>query len=329
MRNYGRLARALTVSVLMVGIIAVTGAASLPAESSSSSGWARHPSGLLVRHDPYVDESAVPADFDGALGDAQGLTEANRADFAPPWFDASTSRVILGSTSARGAEVISSLKSGDISALSPSGSGIDPDKITPRLASLSRRLASGTVAVSSASYSLQALEDVRDKITAPVQSAAARESKVWAAYVDAPNDRVIASMDRLTDAFAAELVDAFGTDVLAVEVREDDVHLKPASRQADYSSGGFYGGAKLSSGCTDAFSWHSGTTSMMLTAAHCYPSGGPVSTRVESMGSITSGSRENWSSSSGTVYLSGQSVYRGDMALVQVSSGKTSTGRIY
>jgi streptogrisin C len=68
---------------------------------------------------------------------------------------------------------------------------------------------------------------------------------------------------------------------------------------------------------------------MMLTAGHCIYLGGPVSTTAESMGSVTANSRENWSSTVGTQYLTGQTTYRGDMALIQLSGSKTSAGRIY
>jgi hypothetical protein len=71
-----------------------------------------------------------------------------------------------------------------------------------------------------------------------------------------------------------------------------DVSVDTVGRLADGSP--FYGGSRISvptGSCTDAFSWN-------ITAA-------------------------------GTVYLPGETVYRGDMALAQITSGKCSSARIY
>lgn len=45
------------------------------------------------------------------------------------------------------------------------------------------------------------------------------------------------------------------------------------------------------------------------------------------MGTITNGSRENYTN--GTQYLPGQSVYRGDMALITLTASQLTDGRIY
>ena len=59
----------------------------------------------------------------------------------------------------------------------------------------------------------------------------------------------------------------------------------------------------------------------MLTAAQCISTGGSASyPNYPNVGSVASGSRENWSNSTGTQYFTGQSVYRGDVALIQYSS---------
>lgn len=47
------------------------------------------------------------------------------------------------------------------------------------------------------------------------------------------------------------------------------------------------------------------------------------------MGSVTSGSRENWKAGTGTVYLTGQSTYRGDLALVGMEGGRSVSPYIY
>lgn len=79
----------------------------------------------------------------------------------------------------------------------------------------------------------------------------------------------------------------------------------------------------------------------MLTAGHCVPNGGTVYTAtappyfsaVEQMGFVTANSRENWNNGTGTTHLVGDlassAAYRGDIALIQVMSGKTSSGHVY
>ena len=47
------------------------------------------------------------------------------------------------------------------------------------------------------------------------------------------------------------------------------------------------------------------------------------------MGTVSVGSRENWVRGTGTEYLAGQNVYRGDLALISMSSGASSTYRMY
>ncbi|NLT55087.1 MAG: hypothetical protein GXX79_11115 [Actinomycetales bacterium] len=42
-----------------------------------------------------------------------------------------------------------------------------------------------------------------------------------------------------------------------------------------------------------------------------------------------SGSGENWKKGTGTQYLTGQKVYRGDLALIEMAVGKSSDGKIY
>ena len=59
----------------------------------------------------------------------------------------------------------------------------------------------------------------------------------------------------------------------------------------------------------------------MLTAAHCISSGGNASyPNYPNVGTVASGSEENWSPVYGTQYYTGQSVYRGDVALIRYTS---------
>ena len=47
------------------------------------------------------------------------------------------------------------------------------------------------------------------------------------------------------------------------------------------------------------------------------------------MGTITASTRENWTDATGTVYFTGDSTYRGDVALIEMFSGKSGGASIY
>ena len=85
----------------------------------------------------------------------------------------------------------------------------------------------------------------------------------------------------------------------------------------------------LSDTCSDAFAWKIGTTYALLTAAHCVSSGGYVKINGTKVGSVFAFSEENWSTTNGTQYYTGQSVYRGDVGLVRLNSSYSSAARIY
>lgn len=151
----------------------------------------------------------------------------------------------------------------------------------------------------------------------------------WQSEVDPLSGLVVLRVEKLTPDLASSIVSRFGPDTVAIRVQERPDSI-PSSRNADTSP--FYGGAAINvpaGGCTDAFSWVSSSTSMLLTAGHCIPSGGAVATPATSLGSVASGSRESWTNGTGTVYMTGQSTYRGDIALATVYSGKSSAGRMY
>lgn len=175
-----------------------------------------------------------------------------------------------------------------------------------------------------------ATERIKHDVTDLAQQPALADADIWQAEVDRSTGRVIVRMSRLTNAAADAIVAAYGTEDVAVIEEPNPEATDQFGRLSDSSS--FWGGARIgvpSGSCTDAFSWNiSSTVSGMLTAGHCIPNGGSVSTPTGWMGTVASGSRENYSST-GTVYLTGQSTYRGDMALIQVNSDKSSSPFIY
>lgn len=85
----------------------------------------------------------------------------------------------------------------------------------------------------------------------------------------------------------------------------------------------YWGGASIVGGlgCTSGFAWHRSpdVPFAMLTAGHCSPGGGRVWTGGGRLvGDIQADYDENWNVSQGTVRFPGQSVFRGDLALIRV-----------
>jgi hypothetical protein len=288
----------------------------------------------MVHTGPYREAGQVPSTADDALSAAELVVAQAPKDFGRAWVDRSTGGVVLDVVTSGGASIVSALSRGDASAgtqlsAAKGGPSALAGKYDKGLPVLTAGLRSHQVSQRKVKYDGQTLAKVQDDLTR-LATPDAIADHVWMTRTDGPNDRVIATVDHLSDGLAAQLATTYGTDLVAVEVAPQAIPVEPANgRWNDTSVGGFYGGARLSMGCTDAFSWYSGSTRMMLTAGHCTPSGGSVSTTAEHMGSVAASSRENYDPSAGTQYLTGQTTYRGDMALVTLDSGKTSAGRIY
>jgi len=287
-------------SLLIASALIVSCAVSVEAVASPPSG------GLTILMHDQSKRAPKPM----AEATAQRLHELhllgmkNPSHFSYPWVDPATGEVVIDVTSDVGARLAYAFQ---------------PDK----------KSAAATQRIRPVKRSWAQLEQIRDEIvhlTTP--GIVADQEAIVAIEPDGPNNRLIITVDRLSGTLLRALTAMYGTEAIAI--RHDPQYQRgmPQARENDSSSGGFYAGANLS-GCTSGFSWYSGTTNYMVTAGHCFPSGGSASTPVEYMGWVNSGSRENWNNGTGTVFLSGQSVNRGDIALVQVQSPKQTAGRIY
>ncbi len=141
--------------------------------------------------------------------------------------------------------------------------------------------------------------------------------------------RVVVTVRQLSPEMTSEIAVKYGVNDVVILV-QSELSSSISSRESDSSP--YYGGARINApgGCTSGFSWYSGTTSMMVTAGHCSPSGGTVTAPSGAiMGSITSGSRENWNTGVGTVYMTGSTTYRGDIALAEFNTGVGSSASIF
>jgi hypothetical protein len=261
----------------------------------------------------------------GPAPDAQ-LTEAWTAllhlaeggnDLGYPWIDVTRHQVVAGVTNAAGYSAIDRWKSGGAAARNP------------RIGALPRP--SVIVATRDVSVGFDTLEGVKNDATRLVQAGVPDADAIYQTEPDWEHDRVVLTISRPSPALMNALAVRYGTEMIAVRLEPRSITTPQSSRGADSSP--FKGGAIISTGahgCSSGFSWiDTYSTHYMLTAAHCAPTGSAsVTTSVDTMGSITSATRENWTDNTGTVYFTGDSTYRGDVALIQMS-GKTGDPKIY
>lgn len=315
------------ITVAVCAVLALSASPAFAAPTPKPGPW-QHLSGLWVL--PVESTPAVPAGLSDALALAERISEEHPVDFGPAYVDRTSGNVVLGTVGTRGVATLAAFRRGT-AGVTATGAGLSVGsekalKPDPRTA----LMVSQQVRSVSVGHSRQELEAIKHSAIDLSDDPAFVADGVWQSEIDPASDRVVLTVEHLSDGLAARLVAQYGASVIAVRVDPNRPELSAqVGRTADNSP--FYGGAAINTpvgGCTDAFSWVSGSTSMMLTAGHCVSSGGSVSTPTSSMGSVASGSRENWTNKVGTQYLSGQSTYRGDMALTTVTSG-SSAGRIY
>jgi hypothetical protein len=231
--------------------------------------------------------------FDAALN----LAFNNRDHMGYPWIDLDTKTLELSAVDQSGQKAASE------AGVSLSASGF-------------------TTRVTTSQASIAKLDAVADEVTRLLAAGVPHAELIWMTEPDQKNNRVVITISKANDELMSALASRFGTDLIAVRVREGG----PASAMnRDNDQPAFWGGAKITTStgkmCTTGFAWNVNGQSAMLTAAHCISTGGTVSyTDWPNAGSVASGSGENWSATNGTQYYTGQSVYRGDVALIRYSS---------
>jgi hypothetical protein len=264
----------------------------------------QHPSGIAlvdleVMQARPVDEKQAMA-FNFALQFAMDHPD----DFGYPWIDPASGVI-------------------EISSASPEGTRLAP--------SIALTLGDAPSRTRQVEFSYAELGKIADEITHIRGSGLDGEEVLFKTEPDEQNNRLIVTIDKMHDGLMKELASRYGTTAVAVRVDPNVPNASPA-RHHDFSP--FWGGAQITTpnggGCSSGFAWSNGANSYgMLTAAHCAPNGGSFSTPAQSMGSVTAGSGENWQAGNGTVPYQGESINRGDVALIWMSSGKSSAPYIY
>ncbi|GAA3480184.1 S1 family peptidase [Streptomyces yanii] len=184
-------------------------------------------------------------------------------------------------------------------------------------------------------HSVTALESVRDEVLQLSEAELPGVSGLRIAFVDAAENRVVVETETAAPALVTALGERYGTDTVAVSLTPGADMMEPqANRQNDTSP--YYGGSRIkswlttssASWCTAGFSWRYSGKWYMVTAGHCTSGNGAITNPSESdyIGPVV---RDNWKNGYGSVKLSGQSYYSGDLSLYRVNSDSAATPRIY
>ncbi len=258
----------------------------------------RDASGLVVVGTDAPGATAPSAAAAKVLHAAWELSEANPDDFSYPWV-APTGEVVIDTVTATGRQRAQSLHVGPATGAAQ------------RLRTVTR--------------SFRELEKIKHEAIGLTSANLPDGEAIYETEPDPANNRVVITVQRRTPALLAGLAKRYGTSAIAIRYQPDRPPTMPQGRDNDTSP--FYGGANA--WCSTGFSWFSGTQAMMISAGHCTPGGGNVSTPVAFVGTVTAGSGENYNAGVGTVLLPDQVNYRGDIALINVTPGSNSSGRIY
>ncbi|WP_052745221.1 DNRLRE domain-containing protein [Streptomyces sp. WM6386] len=184
-------------------------------------------------------------------------------------------------------------------------------------------------------HSVTALESVRDEVLQLSEAELPGVSGLHIAFVDPAENRVVVETETATPALVTALGERYGTDTVAVSLTPGaDMVETQANRQNDTSP--YYGGSRILSyvttssakWCTAGFAWRYDGKWYMVTAGHCTSGNGAIMSPNESdyIGPVV---RDNWRNGYGSVKLSGQSYYSGDLSLYRVNSDSAATPRIY
>ncbi len=241
-----------------------------------------------------------------AFSDAFDFAEMHPNDVGYPWIDPKTDALELSAASARGRENLTTFRA---SIATPT-----------RIRDVTR--------------SFGELEALKHEITTLRAQGVPDADLLFKSTPDHKNNRIVIGVTKPSATLFRALRDRYGTGAIALLVDPDGAGVSTgATRQTDFSP--YWGGAKIvtpSYTCSDAFSWRiSGVDGdAMLTAAHCISTGGSVSIGQQSgSGTVLSQTHENWSDVHGTQFYTGDSVLRGDVALIRLASTRSSDPYIY
>jgi streptogrisin C len=347
-----------TGTVLLVSVLAVTGAALVPSGAGAANDSIE---GIRIISSP--GDEAIPKELRVSYAALDALSEANPDDFGFPT-PSGSGTVRLPVATARGRSLLAQIKVG---VMPPPRAlkGDAPDAVGKRSRSLRAAIAAvGASAGRTASGKGVSAAQLRAdtpvsaasgaKLTAAAEVVPTHRSRaqiqrdsndlidwsadrrftsadIWQTSVERSTGRVVVTASRLTKELAAALVATYGTSRVVVQ-QAPNPHLSPQyGRLADASP--YWGGARIKRGtewCSDAFSWRVSSVAAMVTAGHCVPDGGSVTTWTSvPMGSVTSRWLENWDTGTGTAAVPNFTGHHGDAAIIKFDPGYSSSPSIY
>ncbi|MCF6468287.1 S1 family peptidase [Nonomuraea sp. MG754425] len=280
----------------LAAALALTVVSGLPAAALASAAPAAGPV-LLSPQSP--DVKTLPEPTAQALDRARKLAEQHPDDFGEPWVDPETGQVVLGTVTGSAGRL---------------AAGQEKDALLRPVA-----------------RSKAVLEKIKDGAIGEPAADIPDADAIRMTRLDAEHNRVIVTVNRTTDALLQALTARYGADAFAVEV---DPAFDPGKPGRDDDGPNNWGGAARMTvrqapngdvvGCSSGIPvWLPGDKSGMLTAGHCLPKGGYTFNGNDTsyMGWVSENNRENWSDGQGSTLIPGQSVFRGDLALIEIPNG--------
>ncbi|WP_283134948.1 S1 family peptidase [Rhizohabitans arisaemae] len=175
-------------------------------------------------------------------------------------------------------------------------------------------------------HSWERLEEIKDEVLELTPAVLTGAQHMVSATIHPERNQVVVEANATPPGLLAGLAARYAGAV--VVHLTDATPAEPTARHNDSSP--FWGGAAISTNvtanCTSGFSWQFRGIAHMVTAGHCTSMGGSARTPVTTMGTVV---KDNWNNSLGTVRIDGQSVYHGDISLVEVEWPKEASARIY
>jgi hypothetical protein len=246
------------------------------------------------------------------------VAENNADDYGYPWPDDATGQLVVSVVNTRGEQSVRQWQAAGL-------------VVTRGPKSAPAARPSVPIRVRTVKFSYAQLEAIKDDAISLGQVGVPDANAIWKTGPDWENNRVLITVDRRSDALFAALAARYGTEAIAVVVdpARQTPRLLSGTRAADSSP--FFGGARIntplgSQVCTSGWPWVNGSQYYVMTAGHCVPNGGSVSTSAAFIGTVTATTFENWNPGIGTVLFPGDTTYRGDLAL---STAGSALGRIY
>jgi hypothetical protein len=306
--------RQLAVGLAILALLSTTNIAATDGRSVEQRAYGLTILGPELRNGAAAQSTQVGLEWSRAVM----IAENSPDDYGYPWPDDVNGQLVVSIVNGRGQQAVQQWQAAGL-------------VVTRGAKSAQAARPSVPVRVRTTRFSYAQLEAIKDESISLSQSGVPDAANIWKTGPDWENNRVLITVDRRSNALFAALAARYGSEAIAVVVDPDrqTPRLLTGTRASDSSP--FFGGARINTPlgqqvCTSGWPWINGSQYYIMTAGHCVPNGGTVSTPAATIGTVAQSTYENWNSGTGTVFFTGESTYRGDLAL---STAGSALGRIY